>query len=327
MDRRNMLAALCAMAGATVAPHAAWADPTYPQKPVRLLVGVAPGGAADTLGRIFAQRVGEALGQSIIVDNKAGASGTIAAEAAAKSSPDGYTLVATSPTVMVVAPYLYRQLGFVPQRDLEPVVLIGGGPLGVLVNTNVPARSLRELIGLAKARPGTLAFGSGGNGTASHLSAEMLASQASIELLHSPYKGEGQALTDLLGGQVQMQITALNLADAHIKSGRLRLLAVTSKTRMPSYPDVPTVDESGLPGYESLGWIGLYAPAKTPPAIVQRLAAEWRKARAIPEVAKLFDSTGMGYIPSGTPEEFLAFQKSEVLRWEKVLQKANLKPE
>jgi tripartite-type tricarboxylate transporter receptor subunit TctC len=155
----------------------------------------------------------------------------------------------------------------------------------------------------------------------------MLASMAGIELLHSPYKGEGQALTDLLGGQIQMQITGLNLAEPHVKSGRLRLLAVTSKTRMPSLPHVPTVDESGLRGFESLGWIGIYAPAKTPAAILQRLASEWRKARATPEVSSRFEATGMNYIPSGTPEEFAAFQRAEVLRWDKVIQKAGIKPE
>ena len=290
-------------------------------------MGVAPGGAADALGRMFAQKVGEALGGTIVVDNKAGASGTLAAEAAARAAPDGYTLVATSPTVMIVAPHMYKQLGFVPQKDLEPVVLLGGGPLGVLVNAEVPARNLQELIALAKARPKAIAFGSGGLGTASHLSGEMLANQAGVELLHSPYKGEGQALTDLLGGQIQMQITALNLADPHIKSGRLRLLAVTGKNRLASLPQVPTVDESGLRGYESLGWIAVYAPARTPAAIVQRLAAEWRKARAVPEVARYFESSGMSYIPSGTPEDLAAFQKAEVARWDQVIKKAGIQPE
>lgn len=325
MNRRLALAALAL--GMSLMGAAVRAQPAYPGKPIRLLVGVAPGGAADVLGRQFAQKVGEALGQNIIVDNKPGASGTLAADAAAKAAPDGYTLLASAPTVMIVAPHMYRQLGFQPQKDFEPVVLLAGGPLGVLVNADLPVRSIQDLIALAKARPGQVAFGSGGPGTASHLSAEMLASMAGIELLHSPYKGEGQALTDLLGGQIQMQITGLNLAEPHVKSGRLRLLAVTGKTRMPSLPGVPTVDESGLRGYESLGWIGIYAPARTPAAIVQRLASEWRKARATPEISGRFEATGMNYIPSGTPEEFLTFQKSEISRWDKVIQKAGIKPE
>ena len=327
MDRRKALAGIAALAGTAAISLPSVAQAVYPNKPIRIFVGVAPGGAADAMARLFAQRVGEAMGATFIVDNKAGASGTIAAESAAKSAPDGYTLLATSPTVTIVSPHLYKQLGFNPQRDLEPVVLLGGGPLGVLVHADVPAKTLQELIALAKTKPRQIAFGSGGQGTASHLSAEMLANQAGIELLHSPYKGEGQALTDLLGGQIQLQITALNLADPHIKSGKLRLLAVTSKVRLPSYPHVPTVDESGLRGYESLGWIGIFAPANTPPAITQRLAAEWRKARALPEVAKYFEASGMAYIPSGTPEDFVAFQKAEMIRWASVIQKAGLKPE
>lgn len=327
MDRRSAIAGLAGLAAGSALPTQAWAQQGYPSKPIRLLVGVAPGGAADTLGRLFAQKVGDALGGTIVVDNRAGASGTIAAQAGAKASPDGYTLLATAPTVMIVAPHMYKQLGFSPQTDLDPVVLLGGGPLVVLVNAEVPARSLQELIALARAKPRSIAFGSGGQGTASHLSGEMLANQAGVELLHSPYKGEGQALTDLLGGQIQMQITALNLAEPHIRSGRLRLLAVTGKTRLASWPQVPTVDESGLRGYESLGWIAIYAPANTPPAITQRLAAEWRKARATPEVAKYFDSNGMNYIPAGTPEDLAAFQKSEVARWDNIIKKAGLKPE
>jgi tripartite-type tricarboxylate transporter receptor subunit TctC len=325
MNRRKALSGLCCLASA--AGFTALAQPAYPNKPIRLLVGVAPGGAADVMGRMFAQRVSEALGSSIVVDNKAGASGTIAAEAAAKAAPDGYTLVATAPTVTIVSPHLYKQLGFNPQKDLEPVVLLGGGPLGVLVHADVPAKTLQELIALAKAKPGQIAFGSGGQGTNSHLTAEMLANQAGVELLHSPYKGEGQALTDLLGGQIQLQITGLNLAEPHIKSGKLRLLAVTGKTRLTAWPQVPTVDESGLRGFEALGWIGIFAPAKTPAAIKERLATEWRKARALPEVAKYFEASGMAYLPSGTPEEFAAFHKSEVTRWASVLQKASLKPE
>lgn len=327
MDRRSCILGLAIGAVGGSLPQFASAQTGFPNKPIRLLVGVAPGGAADAMGRLFAQKVGEALGGTIIVENKAGASGTIAADAAAKSAPDGYTLLATSPTVMIVAPYIYKQLGFTPQKDLDPVVILGGGPLGVLVNADVPVKTLQELIALAKAKPNSIAFGSGGQGTASHLSSEMLANQAGIELLHSPYKGEGQALTDLLGGQIQMQITALNLAEPHIKSGRLRLLAVTGKTRLASLPQIPTVDESGLRGYESLGWIAVYGPAKIPAAISQRLAAEWRKVRATPEVAKIFEASGMAYIPAGTPEDLAAFQKAEVIRWERIIQKAGLKPE
>lgn len=327
MDRRQALAQMGAGIAATTAPHWLHAQTPTTGKPIKLLVGVAPGGAADVMGRMFAQKVGEALGQSVIVDNKPGASGTLAADAAAKTPPDGLTLLASAPTVMIVAPHLYKNLGFNPQKDFEPVVLLGGGPLALVVHADTPARTPQELVALAKAKPEQIAFGSGGLGTASHLSSAMFASQAGLRLIHSPYKGEGQAINDLLGGQVQMMITAYNLVEPHVKSGRLRLLGVTSKTRMAALPQTPTLDESGLGGYESLGWIGIYAPAKTPLALRQRIAAEWRKARATPEIATKFDSTGMGYIPSGTPEEFAAFQQAETVRWAKVIKDANIQPE
>jgi tripartite-type tricarboxylate transporter receptor subunit TctC len=276
---------------------------------------------------MFAQKVGEALGQNIIVDNKPGASGTLAADTAAKSPADGLTLLASSPTVMIVAPHLYKSLPFHPGKDFDPVVLLGGGPLVLVVHADTPARTVQDLVALGKAKPGQIAFGSGGLGTASHLSSAMFAHQAGVQLLHSPYKGEGQAINDLLGGQVQMMLTAYNLVEPHVKSGRLRLLGVSSKTRMAALPQAPTLDESGLRGYESLGWIGIYAPAKTPMAVRERIAAEWRKARATPEIASKFDSTGMGYIPSGTPEEFAAFQLAETTRWAKVIKDANIQPE
>lgn len=326
MNRRQTLAHLCAGLAAATLPGWSLAQ-IGSHKPIRLLVGVAAGGAADVMGRMFAQKVGEALGQSIIVDNKPGASGTLAADTAAKSAPDGLTLLASAPTVMIVAPHLYKNLPFNPQKDFEPVVLLGGGPLALVVHSDTPANSVQELIQLAKNKPGQIAFGSGGLGTASHLSSALFANMAGLQMLHSPYKGEGQAINDLLGGTVNMMITAYNLVEPHVKSGRLRLLAVTSKSRMGVLPQVPTLDESGLPGYESMGWIGIYAPAKTPLALRQRIAAEWRKARAMPEIATRFDSTGMGFLPSGTPEEFAAFQQAEIVRWTKVIKSANIQPE
>ena len=327
MNRRQTFKLLATAAPALAWGVGAWAQPTYPAKPVRILVGVAPGGAADVFGRLCAQKLGDALQQSFFVENKAGAGGTLAADAAAKAAADGYTLLVSAPTVMVVAPFLYKNLPFDPARDFEPVVLLGGGPLVLVVHASVPASNVAELVALAKTKPDQIAFASGGQGTASHLTGEMFANAAGIKLLHSPYKGDGQGLTDVVGGQVQMMFTALNLADAQIKAGRLKLLAVTSKTRLASISNVPTVDESGLRGFESLGWIGLFAPAKTPAAIVQKLAAEWQKVRRQPDVSARFDAMGMGVINFNSSQEFAAFQRSEVNRWAQVIKAAGVQPE
>ena len=327
MKRRQTLKVLASAVPPLSLGGWASAQPDYPAKPVRLLVGVAPGGAADVFARLYAQKVGEALQRSFVVENRAGAGGTLAADVVAKAAADGYTLLVSAPTVMVVAPYLYKKLPFDPTRDFEPVALLSGGPLVLVVHASVPANNVAELLALAKGKPGQLAFGSGGQGTASHLTAEMFASATGIQLLHSPYKGDGQAVTDLVGGQVQMMFTALSLVDPQIKAGRLKLLAVTSKIRLPSIPQVPTVDESGVQGFESLGWIGLFAPAKTPAAIVQKLALAWNKVRQQPDVEAHFSAMGMGLLRFNSPQEFANFQRSEVGRWSQVIKAAGVQPE
>ena len=327
MKRRQTLKLLASAVPPLSLGGWASAQTDYPAKPVRLLVGVAPGGAADVFARLYARIVGEALQRSFVVENRAGAGGTLAADVVAKAAADGYTLLVSAPTVMVVAPYLYKKLPFDPTRDFEPVALLSGGPLVLVVHASVPANNVAELLALAKGKPGQLAFGSGGQGTASHLTAEMFASATGIQLLHSPYKGDGQAVTDLVGGQVQMMFTALSLVDPQIKAGRLKLLAVTSKIRLPSIPQVPTVDESGVQGFESLGWIGLFAPAKTPAAIVQKLALAWNKVRQQPDVEAHFSAMGMGLLRFNSPQEFANFQRSEVGRWSQVIKAAGVQPE
>lgn len=316
-------AAFTAALGASAQAQA----PAYPSKPVKVMVGVAAGGAADYFGRIFAQKMTESMGQSFFVDNKPGAGGTLAADAVAKSPADGYTLLVTAPTVMIVAPYLYKQLGFVPSRDFVPIALLGGGPLVLVVNSAVPARNVAELIALARSKSGQLAFGSGGQGTAAHLTAELFANMAGVKLVHVPYKGDGQAVTDLLGGQVQMMFTVLNLVEPHIKSGRLRILGVTSKSRFAPTPDVPTIHESGLKDFEAAGWIGVFAPTNTPAPVIQRISTEWQKARRQPDVTAKFDPLGWNTISFNTTEEFGAFIKTETVRWGKVIQDAGVKPE
>jgi tripartite-type tricarboxylate transporter receptor subunit TctC len=306
----------------------AWAQsPAYPAKAVKVMVGVNAGGAADYFARVFAQKMTEATGQSFFVDNKPGAGGTLAADFVAKSPADGYTLLVTAPTVMIVAPYLYKQLNFVPERDFAPIALLGGGPVVMVVNAQVPARTVGEFIALAKQKPGELSFGSGGQGTNSHLTGELFATMTDSKFVHVPYKGEGQALTDLLGGQVQLMFTAYNLVEPHVKSGKLRILGVTGSTRFPPLPDMPTVAESGVKGFLSTGWIGLYAPRNTPAPVIERLSAEWNRARKQPDVNAKFEAMGMNLLAFDTPLEFATFQKSETSRWTQIIKNAGVKPE
>lgn len=326
---RRAVFSLLAMATSGWLAAPAWAQGGYPAKPVRILVGVNAGGAADFFARTFAQKVGEATGASFVIENKAGAGGTMAADAAAKAPADGYTIVAAAPTAMIVAPYLYKQLGYSPATDFVPITVLGGGPLVLVVHADLPARSVAELLSLAKSKPSELPFGSGGLGSAGHLTTEMLASMAGINLVHVPYKGEGQAINDLLGGQVKMMFTAYSLVEQHVRSGRLRVLAISSKTRLPSLPDLPTVQEStpSLASFESLGWIGLFAPAKTPPEIVNWLAAKWRDARRQPDVGARFEAMGMGVVVTPTPDDFAALMRTETARWPRVIVSAGVKPE
>ena len=324
MNRRK---AVLALSGTLLPPSWASAQSPYPTKPIRVVVGVTPGGAGDILGRLFARSLSE-NGQNLYVDNKPGASGTLSADFVAKAAPDGYTLLVAAPTTMVVAPHLFKQLSFVPSRDLEPVALIGGGPLVLVVPSGLPVKSVSDLVAyIRQAPPGSVAFGSGGRGTASHLTAEAWARTMGATLLHSPYKGDGQAVLDVMGGQVQFMFTGLNLVEPHIKSGRLRLLAVTGKSRFTTLPQVPTLDESGFKGFESLGWLGVYAPAKTPAPIIQKLAGEWDVARKTPAVSRVLDMAGMGALSFNSPAEFARFQQSDATRWAAVIKAAGIEPE
>ncbi|WP_028605427.1 Bug family tripartite tricarboxylate transporter substrate binding protein [Ottowia thiooxydans] len=324
MNRRKYLLGLCAP---LLLPVLASAQQPYPQKPIRVVVGVAPGGAGDILGRLFAQRLSEG-GQSLFVENKPGAAGTLAADFVAKAAPDGYTLLVAAPATMVVAPFLFKKLSFDPSRDFEPIGLLGGGPLVLVVPSELPVKSVTDLAALIQKAPaGSVAFGSGGQGTASHLTAEAWARAQGAKLIHSPYKGDGQALMDVLGGQVQFMFTGLNLVEPHIKSGRLRVLGVTSKSRLSAIPQIPTLDESGFKGFESLGWLGVYAPAKTPASIIQKLASDWETARKTPAVAGVLNAAGMGALTLKTPAEFASFQRSEITRWAAVIKAAGIEPE
>jgi len=324
MDRRIALKTLGALGAAAWGPGLARAAadpaaPAWPARPVRVLVGTAPGGITDYMARLFTQYVAPLTSQSFIVENRGGASGTLAAAAVAREPADGYTLLATTPTVMIVAPYIYRKLGFDPGKDFDPVCLLGAGPMVLVVNADLPVRSVAELIALARSKPGELAYASGGPGTAAHLTGELFASTAGLELVHVPYKGDGQGAVDVVGGQVPMMFSVMSVLGPHIQSGRLRALGVASSRRMASAPDIPTLAEAGLPGVDSLAWVAIYAPAGTPPAIVEQLNAHWQAVRARPEVAAQIASVAMDQADFRTPAELAAFQQRESVRWGEVI--------
>ncbi len=297
----------------------------FPSKPVRVIVTFAAGGGTDLAARTVAPRLSEGLGQSIVVENRAGANGAVGAEALAKSAADGYTLMVGAAGTLAVAPHLAK-LPFDTFRDFAPVSLLATSPFVVTVNPGVKAESIRDLIALAKSNPGKLTFGSSGTGGAPQLATELFKSMAGLDLLHVPYKGLGPAITDLLGGQINLIFADVGLVVAHLKSAKLRGLAVTGSNRSATVPDLPTVAEAGVPGYAAGTWYGLFAPAGTPPAIVARLSEETRKALAHPEVRASFAAQGVD--PAGnTPDQFSAFVRDEHAKWGRVIRDAGIKAE
>jgi tripartite-type tricarboxylate transporter receptor subunit TctC len=308
---RSVLATLlvCAAAGA--------AAQSYPSRPVRVVIPLGTGGTTDVPGRIVAQRLSEALGQQFIVDNKTGAGGTIGSDFVAKSKPDGYTLL-LSATPHVIAPTLYKNLPYPALSDFAPVIRIASGPYVLTVHPSLVVNSVRELIALAKAQPGKVDYASSGNGGTQHLVGALFAYMAGIELSHVPYKSSSQAQQDLLAGMVKVGFPGTPIVIPHMKSGRLKALAVTTAQRSPHLPDVPTIAEAGVPGYEALVWVGLLAPAGTPPDIVVKLNSEITKLLRAPDVGQLLASSGLDPTPT-TPEEFGAYLKTEFEKWGKVV--------
>ena len=276
------------------------------------------------MARIVGQKLTGAFGLQVVIDNRAGAGGNIAAETAARAVPDGYTLFLGGVGSHGINPVMQRNLPYDPVRDFAPISLIASAPLVVVVNPSVPAKSINDLVQLAKARPGQLNFASSGNGTIAHLAAELLNSMARIKIEHIPYKGTGPALTDLLGGQVQVMFNSAVSMLPQVRAGRLRALAVTSAKRSPAMPELPTVAESGLPGYEASSWYGVLAPARTPRAIVDKLNGEIVKIIRQPDLRERLAADGAD--PAGSsPEEFAAYIKSELARWAKVVKEANIR--
>jgi tripartite-type tricarboxylate transporter receptor subunit TctC len=284
-----------------------------------------PGGGNDIVGRIVAVKLAEGLGQQVVIDNRGGAGGTLGTDMTAKAPADGYTLLVNNIS-LAVNHTLFKTLPYDTLRDLAPVALIGRQPNVVVVHPGVPAKSIRDLLELARAKPGAMNYGSGGVGTASHLATEMLKLMAKVDLVHVPYKGLGPALTDLIGGRVHVIISTMASALPHMKSGKLRPLAVTTAQRSSFFPEVPTMNEGGVTGYEFSTWYGLLVPARTPKAIVDRLNAEVRKALTSSLVAEQFLAQGLEPAAS-SPHEFGVYLQSEVAKWAKVVKASGATPE
>ena len=297
----------------------------YPAKPVRILVGFAPGGGADAITRAVSVRLAEALGQQLIVDNRPGANGMIAAESAAKAPPDGYTLLA-APANYAFAAAMDSKMPFNMATTFSAVGQMVDAPLLVVVHPSVPASNVAQLVALAKTRPGHLTYASGGTGGAGHLAAELFRSLARVDLLHVPYKGTGPALIDLVAGQVSVCFCTMPSALPHVKSGRLRALAVTTPRRTAAAPEIPTVAEGGVPGYAMSTWYGMLAPAGTPTAVVGKLSAEMRKVLNLPEVRSILLAAGADPVGS-SPQEFAAFFRAEIAKWTRIVQSAGIRSE
>lgn len=299
---------------------------SYPAKPVRIVVPFAAGGGTDIVARALGAKLGEALGQTFIVENRAGAAGAIGAEFAAKSAPDGYTLLMGSSGPIVLNPSLQAKLSYDPLRDFTPVALITTMPFLTVVHPSLPVRSVKELIAFAQARPGQLNYASPGSGSSTHLATELFKAMARVDIVHVAYKGVAPATTDLISGQVQMLTGDLNTLTPHVKSGRMRPLAVTGAKRSSVMPDLPTIAEAGVPGYEASGWFGMLAPAGTLPQIVRRLNGEIVNALASEDLRVRLAGLG-GEVAGGTPEQFGDHLRREIAKWSKIIRTLGLKPE
>jgi tripartite-type tricarboxylate transporter receptor subunit TctC len=321
----NRLIVALALVAAACAPAGALAQP-YPAKPVKVVVGYTPGGSNDVLARVVGKHLQDTWKQSFIVENKPGASGQIGAEAGAKAPPDGYTLVVIPNDVLTVQPHMYSKFPFDPIADVQPIATLGTVPVALVVNANSPYKSVAELIAAAKAKPGVLNYASSGAGGPQHMSAEMFMLLTATKMVHVPYKGNAPAVTDLLGGQVDVLFSPINSALPHIKAGKLRALAVAGDARVAALPDVPTLSEAGVPGYKSEIWIGLFAPAKTPKDIVDKIAAEVARMQAQADVKAELNGQGIDPL-TNSPEQLAALIKADSARWSKVIKETGLRAE
>jgi tripartite-type tricarboxylate transporter receptor subunit TctC len=310
----------------TASVHAAHAQATYPNRAIQLVVTVPPGGAADNIARVIGAKLADALGQPVIINNRAGAGGTTAAAQVAKSDPDGYTVLLNTITTHGIGPHLYPNLAYDPVKDFEPVILVAKLPLIMALNADVPARSVQEVIALAKAKPGELTFSSSGTGGAPHLGGELFKSLTKTEIQHVPYRGSGPAVIDLIAGRITMMFDATPSLWPFIQSGKLRPIAAASAQRHRLLPDVPSFAEIGYPAMDISLWYGVAVPGGTPAPIVQRLNAELIKILQMPDVRKNLSDQGAD-LQGGTPEDFGAFMRNESARWGVVVKEAGIKPE
>lgn len=322
---KRIPATLLLLLGCSAAAPLAIAADTWPARPIRMIVAYPPGGGTDQVGRVMAEQLAQQLGQNVVVDNRGGATGNIGTELAARAVPDGYTLLMGNVAPNAVNVSLFRKLGFDPVKDFAPISLVAVTPNILVAHPSLPLKTVPDLIALAKSRPGALNFPSAGVGSSSHLAGEMLKSMAKIDMVHVPFKGGGPALIATIAGQVQIMFATLPAAMPHVKSGKVRPVAVTTAKRSLAMPDLPTVAESGVKGYEAATWYGLLAPARTPKPVIDRLHSETVKILAGPARQRL---ETQGFEPDGgTPAAFAAYIQSEILKWAKVIKEAGIPAE
>ena len=326
MKRRSLIHSALASAAAGVVAFPSWAQDKWPSKTVTYIVPFPAGGTTDILARLIGQKLGPVLGTTIVVDNRGGAGGSVGSEIASRAPADGYTLLGGTISSHAINVSLYPKLGYDPIKSFSPVALIGSNPVVLVVGQNSPYKTLQDVLAAAKAKPKTISSASAGSGTSQHLALELLGFKSGTQFIHVPYKGSGPAIQDVMGGQVDMMFDTTVVAGPHIQSGKLRALAVTSAKRLESLPNVPTVAESGVPGFEVVSWQGIFVPAGTPRPIIDRLHNEVLKILQQPEMQDRLKALGMQ--PSNmTTDQFAAFQKAEVEKWAQVIKAANVKLE
>lgn len=297
------------------------AEPAFPTRPIRFIVPNAAGGSTDLVARSVAQKVAESFGQQIVVDNRPGSGGIIGTELVAKAAPDGYTLLMGTIGNLAISPHLYRKLTYDPVRDFAPITQLASAAYMLVTHPSLPVKNVRELVALARAKPGQMSYASAGSGTGSHLSAELFRSAAKVDLLHVPYKGGTPALTDVIAGHVQIMFNGIPSSMPHLKTGRIRALAVTTSTRSPAAPELMTMAEAGYPGAESTSWTGVLAPAGTPATVIARLNTEFVRALRSPEVSARLSADGA--VPVGSSAaDFAAYLRSELVKWGKVVRES-----
>jgi tripartite-type tricarboxylate transporter receptor subunit TctC len=317
MMRRLLMVLFC-----VAATHAL--GQTYPAKPLRMIIPYPPGGGNDTLGRLFAAKLSDRLGQPVVVENRPGAGTLIGTDAAAKSAPDGYTILLSSIATHALSPNLYSKVPYDPIRDFAPVTLLGIAPTVLVARSDLPAKDLAEFVAAARAKPGGFTYASGGNGTPPHINGEVFKAVAGVDLLHVPFKGGGPALVDLMAGRVDVMLDTAASAMPHVRSGKLRALAITGAKRSAEYPDLPTFAEAGLSGYDTNAWYSVHAPAGTPPEVVRRLNAELVASLKEPDVQARFKQLTTEPV-GNTPDEFAAFVRAELDKYARVIKSAGIR--